>query len=93
MRLSLFHLLAASLLSLLSLGNTAITDPNTFDQLLDSLGDLGYGKAATTFGPLKGLTASNITGAGSPCTRTVRYHETLDLLFISSHPLTFPTKV
>ena len=81
MRLSIMPSLATSLLFLLSHVIAMSTNTNSFTELLESLGNLGYSaKAATTFGALNHSTAANALGAGGPCTKTVRSHPSLHLL-------------
>lgn len=66
----LILLLAASLQSF---GNIATTSPSNFDELLNSLGSLGYRKVVTTtFSSPDVLATVDTSGASSPCTRTVR---------------------
>ena len=69
MRFFLVPLLAASMRSL---GIAAVTSPSTFDELINSLGSLGDGKAVTPFGSLYNFITADATGAGNPCARTVR---------------------
>lgn len=66
----LFLLLLAA--SSQSLGDAATTTPNPMNGLLDSLDDLGYGKAASTSSSQNYMTGSN---ASSPCARTVRNNQ------------------
>ncbi|KAL9064571.1 MAG: hypothetical protein Q9161_008793 [Pseudevernia consocians] len=49
-----------------SLGIAAVTSPSTFDELINSLGSLGDGKAVTPFGSLNNFITADATGAGSP---------------------------
>ena len=83
MRFSCIFAFIPSLLFLPSLGGTS---PNTFADLLDSLGDLGYhANVSMTSGTLDNSTTADVPGANGSCAKTVRIYRFLDRI-VSSDP-------